>query len=1213
MPRACPLKKKGERSMSTLRASSNIGSRCYLRGILLAILCAVAVLGPSTFASAQEKVAAHGALEFREVERLRLEVGTVHEWTLDLQRGEYVEIVVNQVDVDVVIEWIDPGGESVAQYDGPEPRGPEMIGAVAESAGEFTIRVRPFGEESGDVETQWVARREASSTEVAMATVSRLHARANTSLGQRQHGEAESLWSEALEVSQRVLGPEHDYTLAVMLSLASVIEAQGRYPEAEPMYEMHLEVTRRLHGLEHASTLGSMSNVAELYWLQGRYAEAEPIFEETLEVRRRMLGSQHQYTLTSMNNLAVTYERQGRYREAEALYEGTLEVRRQLEPEAPATLTSMNNLAVLYKSQGRYRDAETLYVETVEMSWRVHGPEHPDSLNVMSNLAVAYQALGRYGDAEPLYERTLEARRRVLGTEHPRTLISMNALAELYWLQGRHVEAEPLLEETFEVRQRVLNPGHPDTLMSMNNLAYLYQSRRRYEEAERLYEEALNASRRLRGPENPVTLLSMTNVALLYSEQGRDAEAEPLLEEALKVRRRVLGSLHPDTLTSKLNLARLYDSQRHRDEAMELVDEAIDAVDPVQNAGLFAMLLGTRASFHRRADAAIDDLKEALRTIEDLRPHVGGGESTRAGWFSEYRGWYDDMVALQLEVGSTEAAIEYVERGRARTLLDQLAAGKVQLRDSIKPDLLTRLEARESEALARQAEYQQRTTLARSNKGMTEEERTAEVERLQGLLREADLEVARVNAAIKNASPLWRDTLTSGGRTIGVRDIQRFVLADGGVMLMYQIGEDNSYVLVVPQRGKAAAYELTVSDEAASVLDIESGALSEAALNDLIGGSADGESPAGIVSLLSGQSRSLSLGTGSGVQDTARLASVLQVLLPAEIRDEVMSAKEVVVVPDGVLHQIAFEALVIDTAQKPVYWLDGGPPVRYTASATVLYNIERRPSRSVLAGDDGAPTLSVADPVFDVQELIAAAEAPALEAEASGTDATRASGDPPDLAELTRRSYERAGGVLARLPGTRRESEALARVFGSSRVESITGAQATETRVRERLPAKRYLHFGTHGLVDERRNSMFSALALTPPAEETASADNDGYLQLHEIYGLPLENAELAVLSACETNVGEQVDGEGVFALSRGFLAAGAQWVVASQWAVNDESTAVLIGAFFENVRKQEQEARGIDYAAALRDAKRTVRNQPKHPEWTDPYYWAPFILTGKR
>ena len=103
------------------------------------------------------------------------------------------------------------------------------------------------------------------------------------------------------------------------------------------------------------------------------------------------------------------------------------------------------------------------------------------------------------------------------------------------------------------------------------------------------------------------------------------------------------------------------------------------------------------------------------------------------------------------------------------------------------------------------------------------------------------------------------------------------------------------------------------------------------------------------------------------------------------------------------------------------------------------------------------------------------------------------------------------------------------------------------------------------------------------------------------------------MLSACETNVGESYAGEGMFALSRGFLAAGAQRVVATQWQVDDRATAVLIGHFFELIAEAERAGETVDYARALRDAKYKLRTDPDNPRWADPYYWAAFTITGQR
>ena len=136
---------------------------------------------------------------------------------------------------------------------------------------------------------------------------------------------------------------------------------------------------------------------------------------------------------------------------------------------------------------------------------------------------------------------------------------------------------------------------------------------------------------------------------------------------------------------------------------------------------------------------------------------------------------------------------------------------------------------------------------------------------------------------------------------------------------------------------------------------------------------------------------------------------------------------------------------------------------------------------------------------------------------------------------------------------------------------------------------------------------MFATLALAPPLTGAPTGDDDGFLQLFEIYEMRLD-AELAVLSACNSNTGRVVSGEGVFALSRGFLVAGARRVIASQWPVDDTSTAELVGELFRRIAGAEKLGGGIDAARALRDAKLRLRRKA---EWAHPFFWAPFVLTG--
>jgi CHAT domain-containing protein len=198
-------------------------------------------------------------------------------------------------------------------------------------------------------------------------------------------------------------------------------------------------------------------------------------------------------------------------------------------------------------------------------------------------------------------------------------------------------------------------------------------------------------------------------------------------------------------------------------------------------------------------------------------------------------------------------------------------------------------------------------------------------------------------------------------------------------------------------------------------------------------------------------------------------------------------------------------------------------------------------------------------------------------------------------------------GQLPLLPFTARESARVRRFFDPSRVTALEGARATEGEVRAALASRRVIHLAAHGLADERFGNLFGALALAPPRGRV-TADDDGFLHLHEIYALPLKGCELAVLSACETNVGPQPALEAGVTLASAFLAAGARRVVASHWGVDDESTAVLMEAFFQEVTAAAEKGGSGGYARALQEARRKVRNTAK---WSAPFYWAPFVLIG--
>ena len=182
---------------------------------------------------------------------------------------------------------------------------------------------------------------------------------------------------------------------------------------------------------------------------------------------------------------------------------------------------------------------------------------------------------------------------------------------------------------------------------------------------------------------------------------------------------------------------------------------------------------------------------------------------------------------------------------------------------------------------------------------------------------------------------------------------------------------------------------------------------------------------------------------------------------------------------------------------------------------------------------------------------------------------------------------------LAPLAGARHEAQAVAQLFGTT---PVLGAQATESLIYQRAGRVDLLHVAAHGIYDPA-NPRFSRIALT---EDRA---HDGQLEVHEVWEhLDLRNANLVVLSGCETALGERTRGDEIIGLSRAFLFAGSPSVIATLWPVDDQASSRLMAAFYRRLRA------GATAAEALRAAQRELIASSEHAA---PYYWAAFTLIG--
>ena len=292
----------------------------------------------------------------------------------------------------------------------------------------------------------------------------------------------------------------------------------------------------------------------------------------------------------------------------------------------------------------------------------------------------------------------------------------------------------------------------------------------------------------------------------------------------------------------------------------------------------------------------------------------------------------------------------------------------------------------------------------------------------------------------------------------------------------------------------------------------------------------------------------------------------------------VVGDKRVLVVADGALNYIPFEALVKTTDgadYASLSYLVKTNEIVYAPSASVVAAIRQQGSKA-----SGKNLLLVADPIFSANDPrlkgIGAAQ-PVGEARGLGLGLEAAINDVVD-------QPAQAGGLqLARLVGTRAEAEEIAKIArtGGGQPDLWIDLNASEDNVRNRdMTNYKVVHIATHGLLDAQR-PQFTGVVLSLVGNKTA----DGFLRTDEIFNLRM-NPSLVMLSACETGLGKEKRGEGVIGLTRAFMYAGAPTVGVSLWSVADKSTAELMTDFYRRFLSSDKPAARIE-----RDAGRAARN----------------------
>jgi CHAT domain-containing protein len=539
--------------------------------------------------------------------------------------------------------------------------------------------------------------------------------------------------------------------------------------------------------------------------------------------------------------------------------------------------------------------------------------------------------------------------------------------------------------------------------------------------------------------------------------------------------------------------------------------------------------LGQCYEIKRQYSLAIQYYKKSIEAMERIWDQIPS-EFFKIGFARNRMNAYQRLIRILVSLYSddpTKTSLEeifnYVERAKARAFFDNIR----EIGGDNNKETIANYKDREQESSKRISVLYRKMmsyNLSEDSKRQINNE----------LEREEEISI-RLIANIKTEARKMGQNISKEICTIS--QIQNDIIDEQAVILEYFVEELESYLIIITKKNARIC-----------VLP---------GRNDLE------KSLRAYIKLFSFRSNDIRI----GIEAANRIGKEL---IPIEKGRLLEDAKELIVIPDGVLYYIPFETLKASIGHGSGYLVEK-LVISYCPSASALFvlkhikkNIAAQKALLALGGPNYSP--------LQTNEII------------------------KNKKDILGQFYSEQGFRYSSLPFSKREALEIGKLFDRNEKTILVGEKASEEAIKK-LPLIEYriIHFACHSFIDEII-PFRSALVLTSNDQQ----DDDGYLQIREIYGLTL-NADLVVLSACQTGNGVMEKREGPMGLARPFFYAGARSVVTSLWSINDKATVFFMREFYRNLVK------GRSVGEALQLAKIWMIDSG----WSHPFYWAGFVLNG--
>lgn len=1113
---------------------------------------------------------------------------------------------------------------------------------------------------------------------------------ANTLMNLGNFKEARSILEEVLDVYERILPQENSKLLAARRSLAVMHKLLGNLKEARSILEKALAVYETILPKEHPTLQEARLDLAGTYGALGYFEEERSLIKKVLDIYENSLPREHPSLLSAQMDLASSLYRAGFYEKGKFLCEEIIEIReRTLSQEHPDLLKARVGLAIFLIGLGYVEKAQSILEKAIDVYKNTLPQEHPDLLHAQMALAVTFHHLGCFEKAKSLYKELIEIRERILSQEHPDVLADRINLAITQMELCDYEEARSVLEKAIEVYERTVTQNHPGLLFAQKNLAIALMKLGDLEKARSIHEKVLDSMEHTFHPDHPNLQWERVHLANILRAMGSFEKARSIHEKVVSVFERTLPQDHPRSLDAKLNLARTLTVLGDLNAAKTLYERILEVQErslPQEHPDIFRSRIGLAITLHGLGD--LEKARSLLKkTIELYDPHLPqehrsllsakmslGIILTALGKFSDaqkiLREVFDvnKRILLQhslplqksrlsladslIPLGKVKEAKKFIEKGMSGAsefILRRVQSGALgEIEESVGgfrwildrylsfglkghfTDKSSFLAAETFQACGVKAGLSRRCLAKHGGE---------EIKKLQKELTRASLKVASANdkdfleavkARDKVESALAEavEKMPQAKEAWGSEDPEKIADAmpvgwAGISFLRYNLREwpkkEGESVKVTP------SYLAFVLHKEGTVDRVELG-------------------PSEIIdeAVRLWREELCKAGAGKGWKEIIRkTGDRVRQLVWDPVQKKLGNVEKLMVAPDSLLATIPLEALPLDK---------GVLAERYTIAYMGSLSLQGIWAKEVSTEKDTLVAFGGVD--YDAAPQLYKGEASAIGERDSKDERARLAGG------LCFRSPPRGDGddKVPPLPGTRKEIETLSELYCKSFGEKailVKGAKSSKATFVSFAPKAGYLHVATHGyfapesvrsIMDKERGveeghfstfeekvkglapSLLSGLKLAGCNLPREGLEDKGVITAEEIRGLDLSGCKLAVLSACETNVGLIRTGQGIMSLQHALKIAGAKGSVTSLWRVDDEATRVFFKEFYSHLWKEKMSSvealwrvkldmlhgKILPLAEGRERGAGAPTKREKLQDYTHPFFWSSFVYWGE-